>query len=104
MPLWAWILFYALVLLMLVVDLKMFGKKGQHEVNVKEALRMTGVWIGVSMLFAIGIYFFYPVMPHDKAMEFLAGAWSLIQHLQCEGRIHLSTCFSHKLMTYHLFI
>ncbi len=73
MPLWAWILFYALVLLMLVVDLKMFGKKGQHEVNVKEALRMTGVWIGVSMLFAIGIYFFYPVMPHDKAMEYLAG-------------------------------
>jgi tellurite resistance protein TerC len=58
---------------MLVVDLKMFGKKGQHEVNVKEALRMTGVWIGVSMLFAIGIYFFYPVMPHDKAMEYLAG-------------------------------
>lgn len=73
MPLWAWILFYALILLMLVVDLKMFGKKGQHEVNVKEALRMTGVWIGVSMLFAIGIYFFYPVMPHDKAMEYLAG-------------------------------
>lgn len=73
MPLWAWILFYAMVLLMLVVDLKMFGKKGQHEVNVKEALQMTGVWIAVSMLFAIGIYFFYPVMPHDKAMEFLAG-------------------------------
>ena len=23
--------------------------------------------------------------------------WSLIQHLQCEGGIHLSTCFSHNL-------
>ena len=73
MPLWAWIVFYALVLLMLIADLKMFGKKGQHEVNVKEALQMTGVWIGVSLLFAIGIYFFYPVMPHEKTMEYLAG-------------------------------
>ena len=32
MPLWAWIVFYVLVLLMLVADLKMFGRKGQHEV------------------------------------------------------------------------
>ena len=48
LPLWAWIVFYVLVLLMLVSDLKMFGKKGQHEVKVGEALKMTAVWIGVS--------------------------------------------------------
>ena len=73
MPLWAWIVFYVLVLLMLVADLKMFGRKGQHEVNVREALQMTGVWIGVSLVFCAGIYFVYPVEPHEKAMEFLAG-------------------------------
>ena len=73
MPLWAWIVFYVLVLIMLVADLKMFGKKGQHEVGVAEALKMTGVWIGVSLLFAVAIYFFYPHEPHEKAMEFLAG-------------------------------
>ena len=61
LPLWAWILFYGLVLLMLVADLKMFGRKGQHEVNVREALQMTAVWIGVSLVFCAGIYFFYPV-------------------------------------------
>ena len=33
MPIWAWILFYVLVLVMLVIDLKSFGKKGQHEVD-----------------------------------------------------------------------
>ena len=70
---WAWIVFYALVFIMLIADLKMFGKKGQHEVNVKEALKMTAVWIGVSLVFCAGIYFFYPVDPHEKAMEFLAG-------------------------------
>jgi len=73
MPLWAWIVFYVLVLLMLVADLRMFGKKGQHEVNISEALRMTGVWIAVSLIFCAGIYLFYPVEPHEKAMEFLAG-------------------------------
>ena len=73
MPLWAWIMFYAAVLLMLVIDLRMFGRKGQHEVNIGEALRMTGVWIAVSLLFCAGIYLFYPVEPHEKAMEFMAG-------------------------------
>ena len=73
MPLWAWILFYVMVLLMLFADLKMFGRKGQHEVGVGEALRMTAVWIAVSLVFCGGIYLFYPVEPQEKAMEFLAG-------------------------------
>ena len=73
MPLWAWIVFYAAVLLMLVIDLRMFGRKGQHEVNIGEALRMTGVWIAVSLLFCVGIYLLYPVESHEKAMEFMAG-------------------------------
>ena len=73
MPLWAWIVFYVLVFIMLIVDLKMFGKKGQHEVNIKEALKMTAVWIGVSLVFCAAIYIWYPVESHEKAMEFLAG-------------------------------
>ncbi|MBQ7510787.1 MAG: TerC family protein [Prevotella sp.] len=83
LPLWAWVLFYALVFVMLIADLKMFGKKGEHEVSIKEALKMTGVWIGVSLIFCAGIYLFYPVdasagadilsVRHEKAMEFLAG-------------------------------
>ena len=73
LPLWAWLLFYVLVFIMLIADLKMFGKKGEHEVSIKEALKMTGVWIGVSLVFCAGIYLLYPVEPHEKAMEFLAG-------------------------------
>ncbi len=73
LPFWAWILFYVLVFIMLIADLKMFGKKGQHEVSIKEALQMTFVWIGVSLVFCASIYFFYPVEPYEKAMEFLAG-------------------------------
>ena len=70
MPVWAWILFYVLVLVMLVIDLKSFGKKGQHEVSVTEALKMTAVWIGVSLIFCGGIWLYEG---DEKAMEFLAG-------------------------------
>ena len=70
MPLWAWILFYALVIVMLYADLKLFGRKGQHEVSIKEALQMTFVWIFVSLLFCAGIWFYEG---DNKAMEFLAG-------------------------------
>ena len=70
MPVWAWILFYVLVLVMLVIDLKSFGKKGQHEVSVSEALKMTVVWIGVSLVFCGGIWLYEG---DEKAMEFLAG-------------------------------
>lgn len=73
MSLFAWIIFYIAVIIMLVIDLKMFGRKGQHEVNVGEALRMTAVWILVSFVFCAGIYFFYPHDSHEMAMEFLAG-------------------------------
>ena len=73
MPLWAWILFYVLVLVMLWIDLKSFGRKGQHEVSIREALTMTAAWIVISLLFCAGIYWLYPVDAHEKAMEFLAG-------------------------------
>jgi len=70
MPIWAWILFYALVIVMLYADLKLFGRKGQHEVSIGEALKMTAVWIFVSLIFCGGIWHFENT---DKAMEFLAG-------------------------------
>ena len=70
MPVWAWILFYVLVLVMLVIDLKSFGRKGQQEVSVSEALKMTAVWIGVSLIFCGGIWLYEG---DEKAMEFLAG-------------------------------
>ena len=73
LPWWVWILFYVMVLVMLWIDLKSFGKNGQHEVSISEALKMTAVWIIVSLLFCAGIYFFYPGNSHEMAMEFLAG-------------------------------
>ena len=73
LPWWVWILFYIMVLVMLWIDLKSFGKKGQHEVSISEAMKMTVVWVIVSLVFCAGIYLFYPGDSHEMAMEFLAG-------------------------------
>lgn len=70
---WVWTLFYVMVLVMLWIDLKSFGRNGQHEVSISEAMKMTAVWVGVSLLFCGGIELFYPGDSHEKALEFLAG-------------------------------
>jgi tellurite resistance protein TerC len=65
----AWLVFFALVLVMLFLDLGVFHKKN-HEVKIKEALIWSGVWILLSLLFAAGIYYVYG---QTKALEFLTG-------------------------------
>ena len=67
-----WVCFYIAVLIMLGIDLFTFGRKGQHEVSIRESLTMTAVWIGVSLLFCLGIYLFYPNGP-EMSMQFLSG-------------------------------
>lgn len=53
-----WLGFVALVCCMLALDLGVFNKN-DHEIGTREALRWTGVWIAVSLLFSIFIYFAY---------------------------------------------
>lgn len=69
MPPLFWIGFNLFVLAMLVLDLKVFHRK-PHEVQLKEALAWSGVWIGLALLFNLGIYFWLGRQP---ALEFLTG-------------------------------
>lgn len=48
-------LFHIFIIGMLAVDLGVFNRKA-HTTSVKEALIWSGVWIGLSMLFAFGVY------------------------------------------------
>jgi len=64
-----WILFNLFVLAMLALDLGVFHKKA-HEVRLKEALIWSGVWIGLALLFNLGIYF---SAGKEQALEFLTG-------------------------------
>jgi tellurite resistance protein TerC len=61
-----WGSFSLFVLGMLALDLGVFHRHS-HEVKVREALSWTGVWITLSMLFNIFIYYYFD---KEKALEF----------------------------------
>ncbi len=64
-----WIVFNLFVLAMLALDLGVFHRKS-HEVSVREALTWTCVWITLSMLFNVFIYYYFD---RSKALEFFTG-------------------------------
>ncbi len=66
---WFWILFNAFVLIMLAIDLGVFHREA-HKVSIREAFIWSVVWISLSLIFNLGIYFFVGGGP---ALEFLTG-------------------------------
>jgi tellurite resistance protein TerC len=66
---WFWIGFNAFILLMLALDLGVFHRKA-HEVGFKEAITWSAIWIGLALLFNLGIYYYFGKV---TAVEFLTG-------------------------------
>lgn len=66
---WLWIGFNVFVLAMLALDLGVFHRK-THAVSVKESLVWTGVWVGLALVFNIGVWHFAGA---QKGLEFFTG-------------------------------
>jgi tellurite resistance protein TerC len=66
---WFWIGFIGFVLAMLALDLGVF-QRNVHEVRPKEAAIWTGVWVGLALIFAGGLWRFYGSEP---SLTFLTG-------------------------------
>lgn len=66
---YVWVGFIAFVILLLAIDLGIFHHKS-HEVNIKEALIWSAVWISLALIFNYGVYVY---MGEQKALEFLTG-------------------------------
>jgi len=64
-----WGVFSVFVLAMLALDLGVFHRRA-HVIKIKEALVWSAIWIVVSLLFNLGIYF---SLGSEKAFEFLTG-------------------------------
>lgn len=64
-----WTGFILFVLIMLAVDLLIFNRKA-HEIKIKEALIWSGVWIGLALLFNVGVFIWGG---RQLALEFLTG-------------------------------
>lgn len=58
LSIWVWAGFIVFVALMLVLDLGVFNRKS-HVITVSEALKFCAFWVGLALLFNVGIYFFY---------------------------------------------
>lgn len=66
---WLWVAFNVVVGVMLYIDLAVAQKK-THAVSMKEAALWSLVWVALSLLFGVGIY--YALSP-EKAMQFVTG-------------------------------
>jgi len=64
-----WIVFNAVVLILLVLDMGISHKKS-HEIPVREALWRSGFWILLALLFNLGLYFAWGP---KKGLEFFTG-------------------------------
>ena len=68
-PTWLWAAFCAGVLILLLIDLSLFGK-GTHTTSRKTALIESGIWIGLALIFNIWFAFAFG---KELGVEFLTG-------------------------------
>jgi tellurite resistance protein TerC len=75
---WMWAGFFAIVLLMLAIDLFVVGGGKEHRVSFREAATWSCIWIGVSLAFA-GVLWWYldgafgREIANQKALEYITG-------------------------------
>lgn len=75
---WMWVAFIIFVLVMLALDLFVFGGRKAHRVSVREAATWSLVWASLALLFNAGLWWYLsgtagPEIADRKALEFLTG-------------------------------
>lgn len=91
-----WIIFLLLVIGMLALDLGVFHKEDKI-ISVKEAFLWTGIWISVSLVFSIGIFFIYQyqnaALGAEKVLEYLT-AYVVEKSLSLDNIFVMAAIFS----------
>ncbi len=93
----AWVVFGAVVLVMLALDLGVFHRKA-HVIGTREAALWSAVWIGVALLFNLGIYLH---SGSDRALEFFQ-AWLIEKALSVDNLFVFLVAFSYFAVPAHL--
>jgi tellurite resistance protein TerC len=88
-PLWAWLAFGAVVVIMLAVDL--LAHRGAHVIGFREAAAWSGVWVGVSLIFALVIGL---TLGADPAVQFTT-AWLLEKSLSVDNLFVFALIFAY---------
>ena len=85
-----WAGFILLVLALLALDLGVFHRKA-HAVSTREALIWTAVWIGLALVFNVGVYAWFG---RDTALDFLTG-YIIEKSLSVDNIFVFAVLFSH---------
>ena len=93
----AWVVFGAVVVVMLALDLGVFHRKA-HVIGTREAALWSFIWIGVALLFNLAIYFRFG---SDKALEFFQ-AWLIEKALSVDNLFVFLVAFSYFAVPAHL--
>ena len=64
-----WIGFSVFLIIMLALDLGVFHKES-HVVEFREAMIWSGIWVGLAVLFNIGVFYYFGEV---KGLEFMTG-------------------------------
>jgi tellurite resistance protein TerC len=64
-----WLAFNIFILLAVVLDLRVFHRQA-HKVGLREAAIASSCWIGISVVFGLGVFYFHGERP---ALEFFTG-------------------------------
>ncbi len=88
-PFWAWAAFAAVVVIMLTIDL--LAHRGEHIIKFKEAAIWSAVWVGLSLIFAVVIFF---TLGADAGVEFTT-AWLLEKSLSVDNLFVFALIFAY---------
>lgn len=110
--------FFAAVLVMIIIDMLSLKKSGAHKVSVKEALAWSSVWIAVSCAFAGWLYFELAGNPlygaeiaKEKTLEFFTGyilekslaVDNIFVFLMIFGYFKVAPQYQHRVLLYGVF-
>jgi tellurite resistance protein TerC len=93
----AWVVFAAVVAVMLALDLGVFHRKA-HVIGAREAAVWSVVWISVALLFNLGIYLH---SGSDRALEFFQ-AWLIEKALSVDNLFVFLVAFQYFAVPAHL--
>jgi tellurite resistance protein TerC len=88
-PIWAWVAFGTVVLVMLAVDL--LAHRKEHVIGFREAAIWSAVWVGISLIFAVVLGF---TLGGGAAVDFTT-AWLLEKSLSVDNLFVFALIFGY---------
>ena len=88
-PLWAWLAFGSVILVMLLIDL--LAHRGAHVIGFREAAIWSSVWVGISLIFAVILAF---TLGGDASVDFTT-AWLLEKSLSVDNLFVFALIFGY---------